>query len=173
MSSDIVSFLNTFFWIVWGIAILLILAYGFVLLYGAPYFPSLKPHMKAAFDLLNLKPGQVVYDLGCGDGRFLKEAAKRGYKAVGYELNPFMFVYSWITTRRYRKSVKVRFGNFWRADLSQADAIFVFLLDKYMSELDRKIKQSGRKNIKLASHTFKIPGKKISAKKYGVFLYKY
>jgi SAM-dependent methyltransferase len=160
------------FWIIWFSAILLILAYGFVLLFGAPYFPSLKPHLNAAFDLLDLKKGQVVFDLGCGDGRFLKEAARRGFKSVGYELNPFVFLYAWITTRRYGKQVRVRYGNFWKADLSEADAVFVFLLDKYMKKLDQKIKISG-KHVKLASHTFKIPGKKTTAKKYGVFLYQY
>src|ERR1700712_1392873 len=111
------NWLYDFFWLVWCGAIVLILAYGFVLLFGAPYFPSLKPHMAASFDLLKLKPGQTVYDLGCGDGRFLKEAAKRGYNAVGYELNPFVFAYAWLTTRRYGKRVKVRCGNFWTADL--------------------------------------------------------
>jgi SAM-dependent methyltransferase len=167
-----VNELYAFFWIVWSVAIVLILAYGFVLLFGAPYFPSLKPHVKAALDLLDLKEGQVVYDLGCGDGRFLKAAAKSGLKAVGYELNPFMFLYSWVTTRKYGRQVKVRWGNFWKADISAADAVFVFLLDKYMGQLDEKIKDTG-KHIRLASHTFKIPGRQPAAKKYGVFLYKY
>lgn len=162
-----------FFWVIWGGAILLIFAYGFVLLFGAPYFPSLKPHIKAAFEILDLSKGQVVYDLGCGDGRFLKEAAKRGYKAVGYELNPFVFAYAWLSTRRYGRQVKVRYGNFWKADISKADAVFVFLLDKFMPRLDTKLKTEGKKNLKLASHSFKIPGKKPIAQKYGVFLYKY
>jgi SAM-dependent methyltransferase len=156
--------------LIFGLA--LIFANGFVLLRGAPYLPSLKPHTKAALDLLDLKVGQVVYDLGCGDGRFLKAAARRGYQAVGYELNPFMFGLSWLTTRRYRKQVKVRFGDFWKADISEADAIYVFLLDKYMAKLDNKIKSSG-KHLKLASHTFKIPRKKPAAQNYGIFLYKY
>lgn len=167
------NWLYGFFWLVWSLAILLILAYGFVLLFGAPYFPSLRPHLRAALKLLDLKKGQVVYDLGCGDGRFLKAAAKKGIRAVGYELNPFMFAYSWLTTRRYRRLVKVRYGNFWRADLSDADAVFVFLLDKYMGRLDELIKKSGKKHLKLASHTFKIPGKKPAAEEYGVYLYKY
>lgn len=165
--------LYLFFWIIWFGGIVLILAYGFVLFFGAPYFPSLKPHVKASLDLLELKQGDVVYDLGCGDGRFLKAAAKKGMIAVGYELNPFMFLYSWATTRRYKKYVKVRFGNFWQADISKADAVFVFLLDKYMPRLDEKLKKEGRKGLKLASHTFKIPGRKIAAEKYGIFLYRY
>jgi SAM-dependent methyltransferase len=165
--------LYIFFWVVWSAAILLILAYGFVLMFGAPYFPSLKPHVKAALELLELKEGQVVYDLGCGDGRFLRAAAKTGAQAVGYELNPFMFLVSWISTRKYGRRVKVRLGNFWRADISKADAIFIFLLDKYMPKLDAKLKQEAKQGLKLASHTFIIPGKKVVAKKYGVYLYKY
>jgi SAM-dependent methyltransferase len=165
-------YFNTF-WIIWTVGILVVLVYGFVLFYGAPYFPSLKPHLKAALDLLDMKEDQVIYDLGCGDGRFLKAAAKRGYRAVGYELNPFVFAYAWITTLKYGSRVKVRWGNFWNADISKADAVFVFLLDKYMAKLDTKLKTEGKKGLKLASHTFKIPGRKIVAKKYGVFLYKY
>ena len=165
--------LYSFFWVIWAVGIFLIFAYGFVLFFGAPYFPSLKPHIKAALDLLNLKEGELVYDLGCGDGRFLKAAASKGITAVGYELNPFLFLYCWVTTRRYRRLIKVRLGNLWQADISKADAVFVFLLEKYMPRLDEKLKSEGRKGLKLASHTFKIPGRKIAAKKYGVFLYRY
>lgn len=161
------------FWVVWGIAILLIMAYSAVLLFGAPYFPSLSPHVKAGLDLLDLKKGQTVYDLGCGDGRFLKAAAKRGLNAVGYELNPFMFAYAWFTTRKYRKQIKVYYGNFWHADLSRADAIFIFLLTKYMERFDELVETRAPKGVKVASHAFKIPGRKIIAKDYGVFLYKY
>lgn len=162
-----------FFWVVWGLAVLIIGAYSFVLLFGAPWFPSLKPHVKAALDLLDLKPGQTVYDLGCGDGRFLNAAAERGLKAVGYELNPFMFIYAWFNTRKYKKQVKVRLGNFWKADLSGADAIFIFLLTKYMEQFDQLVKTKAPKGIKVASHAFKIPGKKPLAKDYGVYLYRY
>lgn len=158
--------------LVWLILGLLFLGFGLVPLKGAPFLPSLKKHRSAAFDLLKLKPGQIIYDLGSGDGRFLKAAAQRGYKAVGYELNPFMFAYSWAATRRYRKLVKVRFGDFWKAELSDADAVYVFLFDKYMTQLDDKLKASGR-HLKLASHTFKIPGKPIRAQKYGIYLYEY
>jgi SAM-dependent methyltransferase len=156
--------------LIFGLA--LILANGLVLLRGAPYLPSLKPHIKTALNLLELKPGQIVYDLGCGDGRFLKAAASRGYKAIGYELNPFMFAYCWLTTRR-RQNIELHFGDFWQADISKADAVYVFLLDKYMKQLDDKLKSSGKKGLKLASHTFKIPGKKSIAQNYGVYLYKY
>jgi SAM-dependent methyltransferase len=158
-------------WLIWLVLIMVVLFFGFVLLRGAPYLPSLNRHIEAALDLLNLAPGQTVYDLGCGDGRFLKAAARRGLKAVGYELNPIMFAYSWLTTRR-RKNIRVYFGDFWNAELTDADAVYVFLLDKFMPKLDDKLKSSG-KHLKLASHTFIIPGKSSAAHKNGVYLYEY
>lgn len=154
-------------------AIALILTSGVVLLFGAPYIPTLKKQQATALDLLALKPGQVVYDLGCGDGRFLAAAARRGLRAVGYELNPFMALIAWISTRRYHRQVKVKWGNFWQADIGEADGIFVFLLDRFMPRLDKKIKAEAKAGIKLVSYAFKIPGKKPAATKSALFLYIY
>ncbi len=161
------------FWIIWTLAIALVLTSGAVLLFGAPYMPTLKKQQEIALDLLDLKQGQVVYDLGCGDGRFLTAAARRGLKAVGYELNPFIALIAWTSTRRYRRQVKVKWGNFWKANIGEADGIFVFLLDRFMPQLDKKVKAEAKAGIKLVSHAFKIPGKKANLKKSALFLYKY
>jgi SAM-dependent methyltransferase len=122
--------------------------------------------------MLDLKPGQTLYDLGCGDGRMLKAAAKLGLKAVGYEMSPILVLIARLVNFRYRKQVKVIMGNYWTADISAADGIFIFLLDKYMPKLDRKIKDL-HKPIKVASYTFQIPGKKPVKKANAVFLYSY
>lgn len=159
--------------LVWLILGLIFMIFGLIPLKGAPWVPSLKPHRQAAFDLLKLKPGQTIIDLGCGDGRFLKEAARRGYYAEGYELNPFMYAFAWLITRRYFKRVKLHFGDMWKADVSKADAIYVFLFDRYMRQLDNKLKAEAKPGLLLASHTFKIPTKKPIARQYGVYLYKY
>lgn len=151
----------------------LVLLFGFVLLYGAPYLPTQAKQTQIALDLLDLKKGQTLYELGCGDGRVLKQAAKRGIKSVGYELNPILVVVAWIYTIRYRKLVKIVWGNFWRADLGQADGIFVFLIERFMPKLDEKIKKDAKKGTKLASYAFKIPGKKPAKYKGGLFLYQY
>lgn len=126
-----------------------------------------------ALDMLDLKPGQVVYDLGCGDGRFLVAAAKRGLKGIGYELNPFIALIAWINTRRYGSQVKVKWGNFWNADISRADGIFVFLLDRFMLRLDKKIIAEKKGPLVLVSHAFKIPGKKADQTNGALLLYKY
>lgn len=151
----------------------LVLLFGFVLLFGAPYLPTRKKQTEAALDLLDLKKGETLYELGCGDGRVLKLAARRGLQAVGYELNPLLVLIAWLHTYRYRKQVKVVWGNFWRADLSRADGVFVFLLDRFMDKLDKKLAREVRKPLKLVSFAFKIPDKKIEKYRDGMFLYKY
>ena len=155
---------------------LVILLFGFVVLFGAPYLPTLKKQTQQALDLLDLTPGQTLLELGCGDGRVARAAAARGIRVIGYELNPILVLIATINTLKYRKLVTIRLGNFWQSEWPQADAIFVFLLDKYMKKLDKKIIQQRAKQqqpIRLLSFTFKIPGREPTTQKGGLFLYKY
>lgn len=162
------------FWIVWAFGVIFVLSFGAVLLIGAPYMPTLRESCDDALDLLDLKPGQTLYEFGSGDGVMLKRAAQRGLKAVGYELNPFLLIISWVRTVRYRRQVKIIWRNFWKADLHKADGLFVFLLDRFMARLDEKIKRETQaKPFRLVSHAFKIPGKKPAKKKRAMFLYQY
>src|SRR3990167_10959112 len=87
--------------VVWLTVFALLFMFSFVILVGAPYAPTLRRQQKIALELLDLKPGQVLYDLGCGDGRLLVAAAKAGYRAVGYEINPALAAIAYLRTRRY------------------------------------------------------------------------
>ncbi len=147
--------------------------FGFVLLFGAPYLPTQKREVQTALDMLDLKPGETLLEPGSGDGRVMREAARRGIKVVGYELNPLLVIVSVIVTWRYRHNVTVIWGNYWLKNWPPTDGIFVFLLDKYMSKLDEKIVRSEHKPIKLVSYAFRIPGKKPLRSKRGLFLYHY
>ncbi len=152
---------------------LVVVCFSFVLIYGAPYLPTHKPQVEKSLDLLCLEKGQTMYELGCGDGRVLKAAAKRGYKAVGYEMNPLIYVIAVINTWKYRKLVSVKFGNFWRADLRNADGVYVFLLDKFMARLDKKLSNELKPGVRLVSYTFKIPDKRLYKSDCGMFVYIY
>lgn len=155
------------------VVVLILMLFGFVLLFGAPYLPILKPQLIAALELIDLKEDGHLLELGCGDGRVLIAAAKQGYIVTGYELNPILAFIAWVRTRKYKKQVKVVCGNFWNGTLPEADGIFVFLLPKYMNRLDTKITQEFCNPVKLVSFAFKIPDRKIAVEKDGVFLYLY
>jgi SAM-dependent methyltransferase len=157
--------------LVWLAFLLIFLISTLVIFFGAPYVPTLRARRREALDLLNLKKGQVLYDLGSGDGSLLAEAAARGIKAVGYELNPFLVAVAWLKTRRHRELVRVKWGDFWRADLSRADGVYVFLIDRFMARLESKISQEAKPGLKLVSHAFKLPGRKAAAKRGALFLY--
>lgn len=160
--------------IFWLIVFGVLFMFGFVVLFGAPYVPTLKRQQKIALDLLNLQSGQVFYDLGCGDGRLLKAAAGAGVKAVGYEINPLLALVAWIRTRRCSQPVKVVWGNFWKADITNANAVYIFLIEHHMDKLDKYLsRQLQGRQVKVVSYGFKIPGKKPLQDAGAVFLYKY
>ena len=157
-----------------AIVLAIFLLSTFVILFGAPYVPTLAKSRDDALQLLALKPGQTLYELGSGDGSLLVEAAARGLNVVGYELNPLLVLLSKFRTRRYKKKVRVVWGNLWKAYFSKADGIFIFQIDRIMNKLDAKIKtETQGKQLRVASHAFKIPGKRPAQKRGAVLLYVY
>ena len=140
--------------------------------FGAPYVPTLSKNMKTALDMLDLKPGQTMIELGCGDGKVVVAAAQRGWKVVGYELNPVLAAIAWVRTVRYRKQVKIVWGNFFTKDLPPADGVFCFVMPRFMSEVSKKLAKSYKK-IRVASFAFAIPGNTPIAQKDNVFLYNF
>ncbi len=151
----------------------LAICFGGVVLLGAPYLPTLRPQVKAVLELADLQPGNTLLELGCGDGRVVLAAARQGINVIGYELNPLLAILSWLRTRRHWRQVRIIWGNYWQAAWPPADAIFVFLIPRYMKKLDKKIVQYKHKPVNLVSFAFAVPGKKPAKQKAGVFLYRY
>lgn len=160
---------------VWLLIVAVMLSFSLVVFVGPPYLPTLTPQVKTALDMLDLKPGQTILELGCGDGKVLVAAARRGCKVTGIELNPILVVVCRLRTWRYRQLVTVRWGNYWNLRLwGDADAVFGFVLPRYMAKLDRMIETwRGGKPVRLASFAFRIPGRTINKEQNGVFLYLY
>jgi hypothetical protein len=152
---------------------MILCCFAFVIFFGAPYLPTLKDQQNIALKMLDLKPGQLLFEPGCGDGRVLLAAAKQGIRGIGYELNPVMYLISKIVTWRYRQLIKIKFGNFWNKTWPQADGIYLFILQKFMAKMDNKITVSKMVDVKVVSYAFKIPNKKIYLKNGALFLYKY
>ena len=158
----------------WLIALCVVIPFAYVLMFGAPYLPTRKRQVNQALDLLNLKKGELLVDLGSGDGAVLVEAAKRGIRCIGYELNPLVFSISYIRVWKYRKLVTLRLRNFWNVPIpKEAKAVFVFLLDKYMVKLDRKLETELSKGTKVVSYTFEIPARKPVKVSGALIVYQY
>jgi SAM-dependent methyltransferase len=159
-------------WVALGLVVLIV-CFGGVLLAGAPYLPTLGPQVQAALELADLKAGDTLLELGCGDGKVIIAAARQGINVVGYELNPLLALLAWLRTRRYRRQVRIIWGDFWRQPWPAANAIFTFLLPKYMPKLNKKVIQYPHKPVKLISFAFEVPQLKPAKQKAGVYLYKY
>jgi hypothetical protein len=132
----------------------------FVVLRGAPYVPTHRPAVQQALDMLDLPKGSTIIDLGSGDGVVLKAAAARGYRAIGYEINPILCMVSYLRCWHYQDLVSVRWRDFWLAPVPpEADAVFVFLAGPYLHRLHKKLSRERRtRPLKVVSYGFTIPG---------------
>mgnify|MGYP006197788405 CR=1 FL=1 len=162
--------------LVWWLALGLVLIFGGAALTGAPYVPSRRRDIKKAFsELYVLSKDDVLVDIGSGDGVVLREAARRGARAIGYEINPILVaISSWLS--RKQPLVTVYLSNFWHSKLA-ADTTVVYLfgdgrdikrIDKWLST------QAGRlnKSIFIISYGFKLPGRQPVRAAGAHFLYK-
>lgn len=155
------------------IAGLLVIIFGVVVFVGPPYLPTMRKQIDTALDLLDLKPGQTLLELGAGDGRVALAAARRGLRVVGIELNPILVLVARVRCWRYRQQVTILWEDMWKAQWPQADGVFTFLLQRQMLRLHKRIKIWHTQPVKLASFAFYIPDKAPVSKYNGVFLYQY
>ena len=122
---------------------LLILFLMLSFLTGGPFVPSNNKSAQSMIDIAGIKPGMTVYDLGSGDGRILLAAAKKGAKAIGIEINPFLVLWSKIRCRD--KNIIVRWNSLWNTDISDAHVVFVYLLPTHMKKLEQKLTRELRR----------------------------
>lgn len=126
---------------------------------GAPFVRSSRKATDAMIRLAHLKPGMRVYDLGSGDATLLFRAASLGATAVGLEINPFLVLWSRlkIFLSPYRKHITVRWQNFWRVDLDEADVVFVYLLPWRMEALEKLLMTKCKPGTRIVSNSFIFP----------------
>jgi SAM-dependent methyltransferase len=150
-----------------------VLAFGLGIRRGAPYLPILKRDSDALLALGELKAGQTIIDLGSGDGRLLREAARRGIRGIGYEINPILVLVSRLVCWRYRRLVTIHLADFWHVTLPPADAVYTFLLPRYMADLDQYLARQITKRTPLISFAFEIPGRRPDRHNRNTFIYYY
>jgi SAM-dependent methyltransferase len=141
-----------------GAAALFILFMLSFVLGGAPFVPTPSRVLHRMIELADIKPGEKVYDLGCGDGRLVIEANKKHHaRAVGIEISPLAYLLARLRAFASGADVTFILGNFLDYNISDADVVFCYLLEGHMKKLQDKFKTL-KKDCRIVCHQFEIPG---------------
>lgn len=150
--------------IILGILIVLklMLAFSLVSVYpitqGAMFHPSARIRVRTFLDHVPMKTDDLLIDIGCGDGRVLREATRRyGVRALGFEVNPLAYLLARIRTVTL-EGVKVKMHNFWTVNIGAADVVFCYLFPDVMERLARKLEVELRPGTRVISCNFSLPG---------------
>lgn len=140
------------------VALALLLPTVYAAWIGAPYAPTRMKAVRRAFDEIRLTANDVVVDLGAGDGSIIREAAKRGAGAYGYELSPLLWAIAWFRNLWYRRA-HIKLKNFYNADLGSATVIFLFLMPQNMQRVLHLLQKKPLPKARIIlSYAFAIPG---------------
>jgi predicted RNA methylase len=153
----IILFLYGFSILLFIITLLWILIPSF---YGLPSRPTQYDRIRRALQLADLKPDEVLYDLGAGDGRVLLIAAREfGAKAVGVEVGPVQCALIWLkmTGSGLGDKVKIQWGNFFKTDLSEADVVYVYATSKEVLKLAPYLENQVKPGARVVSISADFP----------------
>lgn len=127
----------------------------------APFIATPEAVAQKMLEAAELKPGEVVFDLGCGDGRILFLAAQKFQaRAVGIELSPELVKKASEKARELglEGRVKVIEGNLFEADLREADVVTLYLMRLSNERLKPKLLQELKAGARVVSHDYEIMG---------------
>ena len=129
-------------------------------LYGLPPVPTKPERIRRALKLAKLQSKEVLYDLGAGDGRVLLIAAREfGAKAIGIEIGPIQCALIWLraVASGFGNQIQVRWANFYKADLREADVVFVYATAKEVTNLAPHLEKQMKKGARLVSISADFP----------------
>ena len=157
---------------------LLVLA-GMVILpvfFGAPWHPLLPGTIKRILRFADIRPGETICDLGCGEGRVLITSAKEfSTRAIGVEIDPLKVVMARLLARINGVDNRVRIirGNLFDFDPGSADVLYLYLTHQAVDRLFPEILKKLKPSVRIVSYRFCLRGmtpEKVSEDKI-LFLY--
>jgi SAM-dependent methyltransferase len=122
-----------------------------------PYVPTTEPAVREMLKLANVTGKDVLYDLGCGDGRIVIEAAKQyGTRGVGIDIDPQRIQEARQNAKTAGVSHLVRFeeNDLFAADFRPATVVTLFLLPQINLKLRPKLLKDLRPGTRVVSNTF-------------------
>jgi len=127
---------------------------------GGPYVPIPKQHIATVIELANVKPTDIMIDLGSGDGRLLIASAQAGaHEAIGFEIHPGLVRLSRnnIKNEHLESRIHIHQKSFWHADISNANIVTVYQISYAMKRLERKLLDELPIGARVIAHGFKFP----------------
>ena len=127
----------------------------------SPFVPSPVSVVQHMLKLADLKAGEVLFDLGAGDGRTVIMAAKAfGARAVGVELREDLAkkALSTIHDNGLADRVTIVNGDMFSVNLNSADVIFLYLTTSANEKIRPKLDNELRKGVRVVSHDYEIVG---------------
>ena len=142
------------------ITIIILIPTAYASFFGAPWVPTRKREVDRFLKLAEIKPGDLVYDLGSGDGRLVIAAAEKCQaKAIGLEISPFPYFLSKLKIfLRKTKNCQIKYKNLFKENLSPADVVFIFLLPRPYARLKKKLEQELKPGAKVITECWPIQG---------------
>jgi tRNA G37 N-methylase Trm5 len=125
--------------------------------FDVPYVPTPDNVVEMMLKLANIQPGDVLYDLGSGDGRIVINAAKRfGIRGVGIDINPERIKQANENAKRAGVTDKVTFRNndLFQEDIHEATVVTLYLLPSVNLKLRPKLFQELKPGTRIISHDF-------------------
>jgi SAM-dependent methyltransferase len=124
------------------------------------YVPTPHDVVEKMLELADVKKTDVVYDLGCGDGRIVVQAAKkRGCKGVGFEISPprLKEARENVKSNNVGHLVEIKNEDLFQVDFSEATVLPMYLLPKMLAELRPKFEKL-KPGTRIISHDYTIEG---------------
>jgi tRNA G37 N-methylase Trm5 len=122
-----------------------------------PYVPTPQEVVDRMLELAQVKKGDVVYDLGSGDGRIVVTAAKKyGVKAIGFEIDPQRIKESHENIKKagVENLVEIRQQDIRTVDLSAANVLTMYLLPEVNLMIRPNIWKQMKPGSRIVSHDF-------------------
>jgi len=134
---------------------------GYMKMFISPFVASPLAVIRRSLTLAELKPNEVLYDLGAGDGRTLIMAAQEfGARGVGIELREDLVkqAVSKIVKLGLEDRVKVIHNDIFKVDLSPADVVYMYLTTSANEKVRPKLEAELKKGTRVVSHDYEIIG---------------
>lgn len=122
-----------------------------------PYVPTPQEVVNSMLDLAKVGKDDVLYDLGCGDGRIVVTAAKeRGARGTGIDLNPQRIAEAKENAKKagVEDRVAFRVGDLFEADVSPATVVTLYLLPDVNVKLRPRLWKQLKVGTRVVSHDF-------------------